>query len=188
MKSSRTDEVVDVALALVDAEGEEGLGWNRVARALGVKPPSLYNHVESGADLRRRVAIRGWERWEDEARRAITRARGPQARLRALATSYRTFAREHAALFAVLGSTRIAPDDADFRPVATRLLALFDEPLAEIGIPAAKRVHAIRAVRSMVHGFVHLEAAGQLAMDTSVDASFRYAIELIVDGLTTTQE
>ncbi|AKF09077.1 TetR/AcrR family transcriptional regulator [Sandaracinus amylolyticus] len=184
MRSSRTDEVVDVAIALVEAEGEEGLGWNRVARALGVKPPSLYNHVESGADLRRRVAIRGWERWEDDARRAIARSRGPRAQLRALATSYRTFAHEHGALFAVLGSTRIAPDDPDFRPVAGRLLALFEAPLAELGVPAAKRVHAIRTVRSIVHGFVHLEAAGQLAMDASIDASFRYAIELLLDGLT----
>jgi hypothetical protein len=37
-------------------------------------------------------------------------------------------------------------------------------------------VHAIRALRSAVHGFAAIEAAGGFALDVDPDASFEYLI------------
>ena len=47
--------VVAAGLALVQEEGADALGINRLARKLGIKPPSLYNHVKSGEDLANRI-------------------------------------------------------------------------------------------------------------------------------------
>jgi AcrR family transcriptional regulator len=41
------DELFEHALAIVDAEGLQALTMRRLARELGVKAPSLYNHVSS---------------------------------------------------------------------------------------------------------------------------------------------
>ena len=53
--------VVDAATAIVETEGTAALTLSRVARELGVKPPSLYNHVARLETLRRDVALRATE-------------------------------------------------------------------------------------------------------------------------------
>jgi len=48
------DGIVDGALAFLDREGWDSLTINALAMQLGTKGPSLYNHVNSLEDLRRR--------------------------------------------------------------------------------------------------------------------------------------
>ena len=50
--------VVDAAGDVVDMEGPTALTLSRVARELGVKPPSLYNHIAGLEQLQRDVALR----------------------------------------------------------------------------------------------------------------------------------
>lgn len=183
MNRERFDSILDTAVALIDHEGEAALGWNRVAQALGVKPPSLYNHFDNIQSLRKHVALRGWVAFADEATQGCARARSPEGSLRAIANAYRALAKARPGLFAVMNTTQIALDDRDFAPIAARLLTLFDEPLEALGVSAANRVHAIRAMRSAIHGFVHLESAGQFAMDANVDRSFQWLIETFVKGV-----
>ncbi|HNP72017.1 MAG TPA: TetR/AcrR family transcriptional regulator C-terminal domain-containing protein [Kouleothrix sp.] len=45
------DEILSTALAIVDAQGLEGLSMRKLAAALGVKVMSLYNHVRDRDDL-----------------------------------------------------------------------------------------------------------------------------------------
>jgi TetR/AcrR family tetracycline transcriptional repressor len=47
----------EVALQIIDEQGLEGLSLEKVARALGVKPPSLYHHFSDKADLLSEVAL-----------------------------------------------------------------------------------------------------------------------------------
>jgi AcrR family transcriptional regulator len=176
---SKTDAVIAAAIRLVDAEGESALGWNRLAQELGVKPPSLYNHVSDAADLMRRVAIFAWSELERETAIAFTRATSSEDQLRAIATSYRSFARRRPGLFAIASKTRIPLDDRDFVRVSAALFALFDAPLVGLGIPATQQVHAIRILRASVHGFVELERAGQFAMSTSVEETFAALLEVL---------
>src|SRR5512140_414749 len=46
-----TDEVVQAAIALADAEGVAALSMRKVAEAVGVSPMSLYTYVPSKAEL-----------------------------------------------------------------------------------------------------------------------------------------
>lgn len=62
-KSLTQRDIIEAAIACVEAEGETALGVNRVARELGITPPSIYKHVESGATLRRLVALEIWRRF-----------------------------------------------------------------------------------------------------------------------------
>lgn len=43
--------IVETALRLVDEHGVAGLSTNRIAAELGVKGPSLYNHITGRADI-----------------------------------------------------------------------------------------------------------------------------------------
>ena len=51
--------VVEEAADIADAEGLEAVTLARVADALGVRAPSLYNHVDGRPDLLRAIAVLG---------------------------------------------------------------------------------------------------------------------------------
>ena len=51
--------VVEAAARLADSEGLAAVTLAHLAEQLGVRPPSLYAHVASLEDLRRRLAARG---------------------------------------------------------------------------------------------------------------------------------
>jgi AcrR family transcriptional regulator len=178
----RLEEVIDVAIDVLAKEGESALGINRVARELGVKPPSLYNHVRSGEDLRVQVAVRGWRLFAEAASHATASKRTPRSRLRALAGAYREFASNRPGLFAVMNTTQVPAANEAFARVSAELLDAFGAPLADLDVGAATRVHAIRAIRSFVHGFCQLQSVGQFALDASIDLSFERGVDAIVSG------
>jgi hypothetical protein len=44
-------------------------------------------------------------------------------------------------------------------------------------------LHAVRGLRSLVHGFATLEVAGGFGMPLDIDESFRRLVELLISGL-----
>jgi AcrR family transcriptional regulator len=171
--------IADAGIALLRADPGEGLGFNRVARALGIQPPSLYNHVEDGEALRRVVATRAWQIFCDACERTQGRKRGARA-LKAFGASYRQFARDEPGLFDLMEVVALDPKAADFLPSMQRVFRLFAGPLEELGVPAAERTHLIRALRAAVHGFVVLERRGQFAMAEDVDESFTLMLNRLI--------
>lgn len=174
--------MVETALDLVDQEGEAGIGFNRVARALGIKPPSLYSHVADHAELRRLVVARAWERFHGEARAASGRRRGAAA-LRAVAAAYRSFARRHPGLFRLMEAVSLGPADVTRVPVRAALLDLFATPLIALGAAPRDLIHHTRALRAAVHGFVTLEAHGQFELSEDVDESFSRLLTTLIRGI-----
>ena len=79
--SLNRDKVVQASIDLVNESGPDACGVNHVARALGIKPPSLYNHVRGNADLRKAVVLRGWS--------LLSQATEPEPSLEDLGRSYR---------------------------------------------------------------------------------------------------
>lgn len=51
------------------------------------------------------------------------------------------------------------------------------------GAPTDDAIHVIRALRSLVHGFVDLEINGGFGMPIDIDDSFDRAIDLFVSSL-----
>ena len=187
------EAVVDAAVALVLAEGVEALGVNRVARALGIRPPSLYNHVAGGDDLKRAVAIAGWRRLGDafaaEAGRsgtgggAGTGGAGPRAALVALAERFRDFVLAQPTLYQLMSQTPVPRDDPDFAEVERDILETFARALAPLGLAGDDAIHATRALRAATHGFLLLEATGQLALAQDPEESYRRMVQWLVAGL-----
>jgi AcrR family transcriptional regulator len=143
------DRVVDAATAIADAEGVGAVTLARVAADLGVRSPSLYNHVDGLDGLRRAIALRALRELHDTLRDAATGRAGAEA-LVALAEAYRDYARAHPGRYA------LTQTDA---------------------------IHATRAFRATVHGFVDLETSGGFALGVDVDESFRRLIAALAAGL-----
>src|SRR5437762_5111966 len=165
-----TARVVGAAAVLADAEGLDAVTLARVAAGLGVRAPSLYNHVDGRGGLLRALALRGVRELTAALRDAAVGRSGADA-LGATARAYRAYARAHPGLYAASVAAP-APDDAEHMAAARETVELVYAVLRGWALEGDDAVHAARAFRSAVHGFVLLEAAGGFGIPVDLDDSF----------------
>ena len=179
--------VTEHALAVVDAGGPQawqGLSLAAVAARAGVAVPSLYKHVEGLPGLRREVARRAVTELDATVAAAAGDGTDPAARLRDVAQAIRDFARRCPGRYqAVQGGWLAHADADDVRAAGGRVVERIAALVADLGVPPARRVDAVRAVRAAVHGFVVLELDGGFGLSDDVDVSFAYLVDGLVTGL-----
>ncbi len=175
------DRVVAAAEMLADDVGLPNLTLAALADRLGVRQPSLYKHIDGAEALRRAISLRAMsELAESLARAAAGRARGDA--VRAIAIAYRTWAREHPGRYTAMLR---APDPGDPEGLAAsdRLVSVVVDVLSGYGLAEEDAIHAIRALRSAMHGFVAIEAAGGFGLPVDLDESFDFLVANYVRGL-----
>lgn len=174
-------QVVAAAAELADAHGLDQLTLAQVAARLGVRLPSLYNHVDGLPGLRRELALLGMRQLTDRIGQAAIGKSGDAAVL-ALALAYRSFVHERPGLYAL---TLRAPDASDHALIELsealiRIVLVVLEPY-QLGQAAA--IHSVRALRSIVHGFATLEQAGGFGIPLDRDESFVWLLRAYIAGL-----
>ncbi|MGI9060524.1 MAG: TetR/AcrR family transcriptional regulator [Ktedonobacteraceae bacterium] len=173
--------VVEAAAKLVDEEGIEQLTLGRLAERLGVRTPSLYNHVAGLPGLKHDLALYCLHDLLDLILRATVGKSHAEA-IFAFANAYRAYAREAPGRYTL---TLQAPNPADQEvlAIAQQLVDVIRAVLAPYRLSEEDAIHAIRGLRSLVHGFVSLEGAGGFGMPVDQDASFHWLINLFIVGL-----
>jgi len=174
--------VTEAGAMLVDEIGFAQLSMGLVAERLGVKTPSLYKHVTSQADLAHRIAVLAMTELGDAIRDA-TQGRAGSDALTAAAQAMRTYVKEHPGRYAAGNSARPTGPDDPLIPASNRLLASLAAVLRGYHLDSSQEIHALRMLRSMLHGFATLEVAGGFQIDTEVDDSFTWMINFIDHGL-----
>ena len=179
-----TERVVQEAARIADADGLRALTLARLAGELGVRPPSLYNHFEGRRNgLLRALALRGVRELTAALRDAAVGRSGTDA-LTATARAYRAYAHAHPGLYAA-SVVAPAPDDPEYQAAAQEAVDVVFAVLRSWNLEGDDAVHAARAFRSAVHGFVALEAAGGFGIPVDLDDSFERLIATLADGLAT---
>jgi AcrR family transcriptional regulator len=176
------EDVVDAATEIADKDGLDATTLSAVARQLGIKTPSLYNHVEGVDGLRRRLAMRGSEVLLDEIRRAAAGRSGVDA-LREIARADRAFALKHPGLYESFLPAPTEQGDPELYDVMARPVFAIAQVLLDMGIPQDQAVHLIRALRATLHGFLDLEAKDGFGMPVNIDDSFDAAVDLMLAGI-----
>jgi len=175
------ERVVAEAVRIADADGLEAVTLARVAAALGVRTPSLYNHVGGHEALLRAVALQGLRELGDALRRAaVGRARGDA--LVAVADAYRAYARTHPGRFAAAVAGRSIRDPA-LQDAGADVVAVMVAFVGGWGLADDDAIHAVRAIRSALHGFVEIEADGGFDIDLDLDVSFARLVQTLAAGL-----
>lgn len=167
-------KVLEAAIAVADRVGYDRLTWALVAEATGVKPPSLYNHVESLEALRGLMALEG-----------VRRLYGVLAATSGLferGQAYVRFARANPSLYQA--SIRApGPAETALAEEATRVVSLLFSSLSSYGYSPSLAVHAVRVFRSGLHGFVSIEASGGFGLPESLDATLEALLTVLIAGL-----
>lgn len=178
---SRQD-VVDAAIHCLQQDGESGFGVNRVAHQLGIRPPSIYKHINGNDELRRAVAIEGMLRLTEYLNHQVQGIQTHQCLIRAIAAGIRQFFHHHPALHTVITTTPI-DGDPGYESAKQAFLAFNSEHLQPFEIEGDELIHAIRALVSACHGFVLLERSKRFTAPQSLDDSYEWLISSLIFAL-----
>jgi AcrR family transcriptional regulator len=172
--------VIDEAQQLSDEAGPDGLTLAALADRLGVRQPSLYKHIGGSADLDRELALRAKRELADVLARASV-GRSGAAGLRSLSGAYRRWALAHPGRYAA--TVRPLPEDPEDAAASASVVSIVVDVLAAWGLDGEEAVHATRAVRAALHGFISLEVSGGFALPLGVQQSFDRLVDVLVEGL-----
>ena len=179
-----TATVVQAAVELIEAEGLEALSLGRLARQLAVQTPSLYNHIDGLSGLQRELALMSTRDLGEAMGNAAIGKSGAEAVL-ALAEAYRAYVKEHTGLYmtGLRSSGLQTPIDAELQTAQERVVQIALAVVGSFGLHGEAALHAVRGLRSIVHGFATLEVAGGFGLPLDCDESFQQLVKMFVTGL-----
>jgi AcrR family transcriptional regulator len=174
--------VVAAGAALADEVGFPGLTMALLAERLGVRTPSLYKHIAGQDDLNRRIAMLALEEAGEAVGTAIQGYSGRDA-LAAAARAFRAFVLAHPGRYAATIGIEPTGRDDPIIGAGDRLMVSFRAILRGYPVKPDDLDHALRALRSLFHGYASLQAANGFQWSADVDESFEWLIDLADRGL-----
>jgi AcrR family transcriptional regulator len=177
----RPEVVLAEAAKLADANGFEQLSLAELADRFHVKPPSLYNHIESLEALKRGLAMMALRELAASLGQAAI-GRSKDDAVRSLAAAYREFVKQHPGLYQAT-QRAVGAADPEMNRAGDEVVNVCLAVLRGYGLDRRAALHALRGLRSAVHGFATLEAVGGFGIPLSIDESFTWLMECFVSGL-----
>jgi AcrR family transcriptional regulator len=174
--------VTEAGAALVDEIGFDRLSMGLVAGRLGVRTPSLYRHVTGRADLAHRIAVLAVGELADAIRDAVQGRSGQEA-LVAGAHAMRTYVRQHPGRYAAGNAALVTGSDDSLVPAVGRAQVSWTVVLHGYRLDRDQEIHALRMLRSILHGFSVPGAIGGFQRDADVDDSFTWMLGFLDRGL-----
>jgi AcrR family transcriptional regulator len=168
MLSPRATEVVAVARELLEKDGPSALSMRNVAARLGIRAPSLYEHLSDKRALEDAIIAGGLR---DQGAYETEQIAGADDPLRALVLGYRRWARDHSHLYVLMTCReldRTRPGVAEAEEEATR-------PVREV---TAKNPAAGALMEAWEHGMVMHELYGRFPPGHDADALWDQGIEV----------
>lgn len=176
--------ILNAAAELAEEKGLEKVSLLQVAEKLGVKSPSLYNHLSGLRELSTGIAKLAVNRLEEAIRSAaVGRSKGDA--LLSIALAYRDYARENPELYkAILRFPNYS--DSDVQEAGHAVVRILYQVMEPYHFDKEETIHFVRGFRSALHGFVSLEAAGFFRGSCAdVDTSYERLVTRLITSLTT---
>lgn len=174
------DVVIERGAELLESRPDD-LTIAALAEVLGVRAPSLYKHVDGLPGLRRGIVLRAKAGLAAALAKATIGRSGDDA-VRALAEAWRDWARQHPVQYSMTVAAARPGDDED-AAVSGELIEIVYSSLSGYGLAGDELIDAVRFLRSAVHGFLSLEAAGAFALPTALDHSYAMLVESAIGAL-----
>jgi AcrR family transcriptional regulator len=163
--SPRAREIITAARELLEQEGRDGLSMRRIADRLGIRAPSLYEHIPNKESLEAALISEGFAEWAQFAEDAIRNAADP---LSTLGRAYRDYATSHPHLYRLMTEGSLPRDKLSPGIEERAALPLVD---AVGGNP-----DLARAVWAFAHGMLILELDDRFPPHADLDAAWRVGL------------
>jgi AcrR family transcriptional regulator len=176
-------DILDVAIILLEAQGVDKFSINQLAKALAIKPPSLYNHFNGDLDLRRSIRLTGWQKMTEHCLPDIQSNDHPVELIKRTAHKYREFAIENPALYLFTMQHPFPSSDYEFNILLQKTLDIYLTILIPFGMGQERISHAIRLWHSAIHGFLNNELQGVFMETEAITDSFEWMVNHLIDSL-----
>ncbi len=179
--------IVEAAIACLEREGDSALGVNRIARLLGIQPPSMYKHFDGNAALQRAVALEIWQRFITLCRQQTQGLEDSRSLIRAVGHAARDFARAHPVLYNVMARVQLQLDDPDFGLIVREMISFYTMALKPYSLDDDQLVDAMRLLHATFYGFIAAEQAELFTLARSPDASYEWILQTLINALESKQ-
>lgn len=177
-----SNDVIEAAVALANREGLDAVTLAALADDLGIRPPSLYNHVDGLEGLNRELTLCANQTLGQLLREEADGLHGELA-LRGCARGYRRFALEHPGLFPCLSSGRRLREDPELWAATVDTLAPFVQAAEECGHTEDDLWEFLRILRSSLFGFLTLEVNRGFGYGLDPAESYDRLVDVLLAGL-----
>jgi AcrR family transcriptional regulator len=175
--------IIEAAGQLADQYGVQEVTLANLAKKLGIRPPSLYNHFGGITELRKKLAIYGIDKLYKVMADAAVGVSGTETgAVLAVSQAYVEFARRHPGIYE---ATLLAPDpeDVDVQQAGAKIVDLSVRVLQAYHLEGERALHAVRGLRSILHGFSALEQKGGFKMALDLNESLLIIIKAFLAGI-----
>lgn len=174
-------KILDSAIELCDEIGYENLSLSALAFKLGIKSPSLYNHVKGLPELKQQLAITGLERLYEHLISSSIGLTGKEALL-AISFAYVSFVVTHPGLYRSISSPP-DPYHSEFDALSNKLVEFLIKLISPYSLSKDEVIHAVRGLRSILHGFSAIQLDDGFRLKFSQQESLNFIVTCYLTGL-----
>lgn len=174
------ESVIKEAAYMANKMGIENLSLKTLALQLGVKSPSLYNHVDGLDDLKQQLMLYGWKELEDKIIQAVIGFTGYDA-IRAMCYAFHEYAVENQGVFsAMLWYNQFENEQTE--EATSKMFSIFYKITKPLNISQDNCVHLVRMFRSFLEGFALLENHNAFGNTQLIKDSFELSVDILIEG------
>jgi len=175
------DTILQAAGKLADEHGWEEVTLAKLAKTLGIRSPSLYNHFAGLPELRERMAVYALRQLYDRMLRAAA-GRSEDEAIFAIGEAYLAFARSHPGLYEA-AIRAPSPEQVELVTISSEVVGLLTDVLASYGLKDEDAIHTVRGLRSILHGFASLEQKHAFGLPLDLDETYHRMLRLYIAGI-----
>lgn len=173
-------EVIKIASDMADRNGLHNVSLKAIAENLGIRTPSLYNHIGSLDELLREIAHSGMRTMNEKMIRAVIGKTGDSA-LKLVAVEYLNYMIEHPGVYEIIqwaswnGTEETAIIFNDY-------LSLLKTLICSCGFNPDKTTEILNMVTGMLHGYTTLQLRYAFSNPDKVRKELSEAIDTLLLG------
>ena len=178
--------IISRATQMANQMGMENMTLKMLADDLGVKTPSLYNHIDGLEDLKMQLKIYGWKQMEERIIQSVIGISGYDA-IKAGCYAFYEYATENPGIFnAMLWYNK--SQNAETMEATSGLFSVLFKITSSLNISEENCNHIIRTLRGFLEGFSLLVNNGAFGNPISISDSFELSVNVLVEGIKTLEE
>lgn len=175
------EEIIEKAAELANERGLSYLSVTTLADYLGIKKPSLYNHMKTIEDMHRSLMIYGWRTVSEEVVKGIDFS-DEKSNLTEYGRRFYRFAVDNPGVFEAMLWYNKYSDDT-LLSATEGLYTFFFKQTDGLGIDRVVANHLLRTYRAFLEGFIMLKIHNSFGNPISMDESFEISMNVLISGI-----
>jgi AcrR family transcriptional regulator len=175
------EKVIENAANLANKKGLSYVTISSLAEFLGVKKPSLYNHIKSQEDIYEGIMIYGWKNGVQPIAENL-HENNPQKALKKYARAFYKYALDNPGIFeAMLWYNKYK--SPELIEASEKIYDFFFAQTDKMNIDRESANHLLRTFRAFLEGFLLLVIHNSFGNPISIEESFELSLDVLISGM-----